>query len=361
MDITFMDEVYTFSWSSDQVDESESTRILRFRLMPGENVRSFRSKSKMGKSNEISTVRFLQRLIWSWWKADCVRVEYFPTTYVIGNPPKESRKICKFKTLSLRYLEIESSSCRFSMTMNGQRKEIQNNVFQIPNTSRITRRDSRKGTGRSLDLVVNWNCMELKVNFLKENGNPLLTRWWNDSRKLDIQYSRSLVPWLVEIWKEGWRRNHTLHCGCFDHRALISNDSLSKSAQYVRSSCLLMWRVWSDALWNFRKAYEDRTWSSIERSETARSAFFGSNSKARWSRIWKQPARKHSELWDTRERNPIYESLCECDIHPSSFCGKVLHRCRCGWSFWRSNSSMQRVHTLVQTRMRKNVLLFENE
>ena len=30
------------------------------------------------------------------------------------------------------------------MTSSGQRKEIQNNVFQIPNKSRITRRDSRK-------------------------------------------------------------------------------------------------------------------------------------------------------------------------------------------------------------------------
>ena len=39
----------TFSWSSDEVDESESTRKLRFRLMLGESVRSFRSKFKMGK------------------------------------------------------------------------------------------------------------------------------------------------------------------------------------------------------------------------------------------------------------------------------------------------------------------------
>ena len=97
MDISFMDEVYTFSWSSDQVDESESTRLLRFRLMLGENVRSLRSKSEMGKSSEISTVRFIQRIIWSWWKADWVRVAYFPMTYVIGNPPKNPERSASSK------------------------------------------------------------------------------------------------------------------------------------------------------------------------------------------------------------------------------------------------------------------------
>ena len=44
---------------------------------------------------------------------------------------------------------------------NGQRNEIQNNVFQIPNKSRITQRDSRKDTGHSLDLGMKRNGMEL--------------------------------------------------------------------------------------------------------------------------------------------------------------------------------------------------------
>ena len=54
-----MDEIYNFSRSSDHVDESKSTRLLRFRVKLGENVRSFRGESKMGKSsNIISTVQF---------------------------------------------------------------------------------------------------------------------------------------------------------------------------------------------------------------------------------------------------------------------------------------------------------------
>ena len=58
-----MDEIYTFSRSSDHVDEWKSTFLLRFRLMLGEDVRAFRSKSKMEKSSKrISTVQFLQWL-----------------------------------------------------------------------------------------------------------------------------------------------------------------------------------------------------------------------------------------------------------------------------------------------------------
>ena len=38
------------------------------------------------------------------------------------------------------------------MTSNGQREEIQKNVFQVPNVSRITRRDSREDTGHSSAL-----------------------------------------------------------------------------------------------------------------------------------------------------------------------------------------------------------------
>ena len=49
LDISVMDEIYTFSQSSDHVDDSKSTRLLRFCLIHGENVRSFRSESKMIK------------------------------------------------------------------------------------------------------------------------------------------------------------------------------------------------------------------------------------------------------------------------------------------------------------------------
>ena len=153
------------------------------------------------------------------------------------------------KILNLRRLQMESSSCRCSMTSIGRREEIQNNEFQIPNKSRITRRDSRKGTGHSLQE----------------------------------------------------QRHLTLHCGCFDYRSLISNDSFSKSGQYVQSS---LWRVQSKA---YRKREREsrprkfrgkREWAATEKCETARSA----NSKEWWSSIWKQIARMSSEFRNIEEK-----------------------------------------------------------
>ena len=65
---------------------------------------------------------------------------------------KRSRETWKIELLSLRILKIKSSACQCSMISNGQRKEIQNNVFQIPNKSRITRRDSREDNEHSTAL-----------------------------------------------------------------------------------------------------------------------------------------------------------------------------------------------------------------
>ena len=42
-----MDEIYAYARSSNEVDESKSTRPLRFRCMQVEDARSFRSKRKM--------------------------------------------------------------------------------------------------------------------------------------------------------------------------------------------------------------------------------------------------------------------------------------------------------------------------
>ena len=90
MDSSTIGEMHFFSWSSDQVDEGQSTCLFRFRSMLGENARLFRSKSKMGKSSRrISTVLFVQRIAWNWWRTDRVRVEYFPRTYVIEGPPED--------------------------------------------------------------------------------------------------------------------------------------------------------------------------------------------------------------------------------------------------------------------------------
>ena len=74
--------------------------------------------------------------------------------------------------------KIESSSCRCSMILIGREEEIQKNVFQVPNKSRTKRRNSRKGTGHSLDLEATRCGMEHQITLLKENGRRQPTWWW---------------------------------------------------------------------------------------------------------------------------------------------------------------------------------------
>ena len=75
LDSFLMDEIYADARSSNQVDASKSTRLLRFRLKHGETARAFRSESKIECSTRrIWTVQFLHRIFWNWWRTDWVRV-----------------------------------------------------------------------------------------------------------------------------------------------------------------------------------------------------------------------------------------------------------------------------------------------
>ena len=121
-----------YTLSHDQVIKWTKARVRVYSdsvLCMSENVRPFRSKSKMGKySRRISTVQFVQR-IRNWWRTNWVRVEYFRRTYGIADSPKDPERSAS-ETLNMKNLKIEFSSCLCSKTSNGQRKETKKIVFQ---------------------------------------------------------------------------------------------------------------------------------------------------------------------------------------------------------------------------------------
>ena len=194
------------------------------------------------------------------------------------------------------------------MTLIRREEEIQNNVFQIPNKSRVTRRNSRRCTGHSLDLGVERNDVENKFTFLKENGKPQPTRWWNDSRNLDTQYSKVFLRWLVGILRRKNNKEtiHFIHCGSFEHSALKSNKSLSKSGQYQRSSWKLVWKFGLKPHEKPPKAMNDKILKGVQSQEEDSLV----KSTKEWrARNWKQISRMWTELRDTGNRSPIYKIL----------------------------------------------------
>ena len=63
-----------------------------------EDAGAFRSKSKMEESTwRISTVRFLQRIIWNRWRTEWVRVDDFPRTYFTGDPLEDPKRPVRSK------------------------------------------------------------------------------------------------------------------------------------------------------------------------------------------------------------------------------------------------------------------------
>ena len=93
-----MDEIYTYAWSSDHVDERKSTRPHRFCIMLGENVRSFRSESKMGRPNgRISTKSIRTENYLELMENRLSSSGIFPKTHVIGNSSENPQRSARTK------------------------------------------------------------------------------------------------------------------------------------------------------------------------------------------------------------------------------------------------------------------------
>ena len=126
----------------------------------------------------------------------------------------------------------------------GQKDAMKNNVFQIPKKSRITRGDSRKDIGRSFDLEMKRNGMEIVFIKPERKWNSAATRMLQRFEETSNLYGcQCLESWNAE--KNKRKRNHTLNCGCFAYITFFPKHSLSKSAQFLRSSFRLEWTAWS--------------------------------------------------------------------------------------------------------------------
>ena len=140
-----MDAIYTYARPSDHVDECKSARLLRFRLMFGENVRSFRSESKMGKSSErISTVQILtENYLELMENRKSSSGIFFPGLASMEILQKIQKEL-KDQNIEKEILKIESSSCQCSM---------RNSDKCIPNSKQVKNYAKRFSRGHWTFLV----------------------------------------------------------------------------------------------------------------------------------------------------------------------------------------------------------------
>ena len=227
----------------------------------------------------------------------------FSRTHVIGNSPENPDKLARSKHWTW---EIWRSNHLYN---NGQRHRVDkrrkwlNLCFELRTSQGIHDEILARiffGPGGTLSFNTpdgKWDSTATQmVERFKETGHPVF--------KSMSALSRGILN----------RKNkrHTIHC---------ERSTQQISAQYLRSSHPLVWRVRSEAEWN--------------------RVDYGANSKEWWSRFWNQTARTTSELRNTGESNPIYKTLRWCVILWKSLYWNVLqNRCRRRWWFLRSNSSM---------------------
>ena len=113
----------------------------------------------------------------------------------------------------------------------------------------------------------------------------LKRKWTSSSARYQCVESRILS-------QERWNMHDTLRCGIFECRTLISHNALSKSAQYLRSSYELVWRIDSADTWsNALEHGETVAMVSDELSQqigTARSGLLSTRTQEEWSSSGKQ-------------------------------------------------------------------------
>ena len=206
-----------------------------------ENVRSFRSSSKMENQGKYFRQSISSReLLGIDGETDWVRVEYFARTYVIGDPQEDPERPARSKHWTRKvwrsnHLHVNVQWHRMD------REEIQRNVFQIPNKSRITRRESPEDTGHSFALETISNGMELSVFSPEGKWVSTATQRVERFEETGHPVFKSISAFSRGILKRNNDRN-TIHfnADAFKNRTLISNDLLSKSARYQRSSLQLV-------------------------------------------------------------------------------------------------------------------------
>ena len=199
---SLMDEIYVVSWSSDQVDKSNSICLFRLRSMPGEDVGSFRSKPKMGRpSSRFSIIRFLRRVAGNRWRNNLVRLKYSPRTYIIADSSKDPEWFAKTEYWTRKIWA--SYHLQFHVQWHWSDSEGNSeNCISNQAKSRCTRRGSRKDIGRSLVLETKRCSIETEITNLKENGIPLPHSWHYEPKNHVTQSLQVPVHRVVEFWKD---------------------------------------------------------------------------------------------------------------------------------------------------------------
>ena len=212
-------------------------------------------------------------------RTDWVRVEYFPRTYLLhwrfGDPPEDPERPARPKHWTRKVWR----SNHLHVNVQWHRVDTDRKFREMFFKFRTSQELREEILARTLDIPRPWRRKEIVCNSWRWTH-----KWWNHSKRPIVKCSRATVLWVVEFSKEriteipytSMRMLRIQNC-CFERFIQeLSSDSTEQSQAVAKSS---VWcRMWDD----FRKISDERKYkkkSSYEECDTARSKFFGANSK----------------------------------------------------------------------------------
>ena len=194
LDSSLMDEIYTYARSSNQVEESKSTRPLRFRLLLGEDARAFRSERKMECSaRSISTVQFFQRIAWNWWTWDISKKldTQYSRASVLWVVKFWTERITEMPYTSMRMLRTQNSC--FAQFIQ-QISSVSTEKFQAGVKSSVKGRKRENQPRKSLQQKKTWWT---KKYWCEEFAQRKKSRLWRSS-----QQKKMSSYW--RMWNRKW-------------------------------------------------------------------------------------------------------------------------------------------------------------
>ena len=172
--------------------------------------------------------------------------------------------------------------------------------------SRITRRNSRRDTGRFwvlgrkrsglVDLLLTPPPSRRRTGLYSQRNGTAIQRIWSSS----VEKYQCFESWNPE--EEVRIRNCSLQWRFVKHRTLVPNDSFCKSAQYLRSSGELVSTIRFDRRREGRAnlSVDKKILTSLPPEEVQLLVDKG---------IWKQFARKHIELRSAVQWNSDHTAM----------------------------------------------------
>ena len=156
-----------------------------------------------------------------------------------------------------------------------------------------------------------------------------------------------------ESWKKGGRCSIRFSADFFEHGAFVSHNSLSKSAQYLRSSEELVWRFGSADSWSNRADHGE------VRSKWERTATQLRKPEPQEVTSLVQTPRRNDDAVGNRlreclgERSSVHEGLWSCSIRKKSlYWDDQQDNSRCEWWFFMVGPQLaEKTHNLAKIQI----------